>query len=96
MAIESSITKSILTYLNTKVDNCTAEKVFGGMVGKKGKADINGCWKGRSFRIEVKSPDNGNKVSLAQKLNLELWEKAGALCLVVYSLKEVKERIHNG
>jgi len=95
MALETAITGSILKYLNS-LENCVAEKVFGGMIGKKGKADINGCWKGRSFRIEVKSPDHGNETSLAQELNLKKWARAGALCLVVYSLKEVKEVIHNG
>jgi hypothetical protein len=60
-----------------------------------GRPDINGCWRGRCFRIEVKSPDHGNKPSKAQKLNLKRWERAGALSFTAYSLKEVKEKINN-
>lgn len=95
MALETAITASILKYLNTQVTECIAEKVFGGMVGAAGKADINGCWKGRNFKIEVKSPEHRSQPTLAQKLYLEKWSKAGALCFVAYSLKDVKERIYN-
>jgi penicillin-binding protein-related factor A (putative recombinase) len=93
MPLETTITASILKYLNTQVQDCVAEKTFGGMFGSKGKADVSGCWKGRAFRIEVKSPDHNNQPSNAQILNMRKWEKAGALCFVAYSLKDVKEVI---
>ena len=60
MPLESSITNRILKYLNNEVENCIAEKVAGNAF-QKDRPDINGCWKERCFRIEVKSPDHGNK-----------------------------------
>lgn len=95
MALESQIVDRILKYLNEKVEGCIAEKVHGNAL-QFGRPDINGCWKGRSFRIEVKTPDHGNKPTKAQELNLKRWEKAGALCFVAYSLDDVKEQIFNG
>jgi hypothetical protein len=93
--LESQIVNRILKYLNEQVDNCIAEKVMGNAF-QFGRPDINGCWKGRSFRIEVKTPDHGNKPTKAQELNLLKWEKAGSLCFVAYSLDDVKEHIFNG
>lgn len=91
MPLETSITDSILDYLNG-LDTCIAEKTMGNAF-QFGRADINGCWKGRSFRIEVKTPDHGNKASAAQKISLKRWKRAGALCMVVYTLAEVKKVI---
>jgi hypothetical protein len=89
MPIESNITKRVIKYLNS-LENCVAEKVFGNGISS-GKADINACYHGRSVRIEMKSPDHGNKASKKQELNLKRWEKAGAICGVCYSLEDVKE-----
>lgn len=91
LPLESQIVNRILKYLNS-LDNCVAEKVHGNAF-QFGRPDVNGCINGKSFRIEVKTPDHGNKPSKAQELNLALWEKAGALCFVAYSLDDVKERI---
>ena len=92
MAIETTITNKILNYLNN-LPNCIAEKVLGGSIGKKGKSDINGCWQGRALKIEVKTADHGNNTSLAQEIYLEKWASAGALCIVAYSLEDVKRII---
>jgi hypothetical protein len=94
LALESQITNRILKYLNG-LEDCVAEKVMGNAF-QFGRPDINACWKGRSVRIEVKTPDHGNKPSKAQELNLRLWDKAGALAFVAYSLEDVKERIFDG
>lgn len=94
MALESQITNRILKYLNG-LEDCVAEKVMGNAF-QFGRPDINACWKGRSVRIEVKTPDHGNKPSKAQELNLRQWSKAGALAFVAYSLEDVKERIFDG
>ena len=91
MPLESAITRSVLKWLNS-LDGCVAEKVFG-CPQQVGRPDINGCYKGRSFRIEMKTPDNGNKASELQELNLAKWERCGSACAVCYSLKEVKEFI---
>lgn len=91
MPLETAITDSILKYLNGLPD-CIAEKVHGSIY-QFGRPDINACIQGRSVRIEVKSPDHGNKPSKAQKLDMKKWRKAGAVCFVAYSLADVKRRI---
>lgn len=91
MPLESHITNNILDYLNS-LPCCKAEKLHGNAVSS-GKADINGCYKGLMFRLEVKTPDHGNKASLKQKLNLRKWYAAGALVGVVYSVDFVKRII---
>lgn len=94
MPLESTIQAKILKYLNYEVKNCIAENVMGNAF-QKDRPDINGCWEGRSFRIEVKSPDHGNKPTKGQLLNLKKWKKAGAIAFVAYSLEDVKKVIHN-
>ena len=89
---ESVIVKDILNYLN-KLPNCVAEKVMG-TATSSGKADINGCYRGKALKIEVKTPDNNNKPSKKQLANLLRWANSGAICLVVYSLEDVKEVIN--
>jgi penicillin-binding protein-related factor A (putative recombinase) len=91
MALESSITKSILVYLNS-LPNCVAEKVKGDGVSS-GRADINACYKGRCIRIEVKTPDNRNRASVKQEHNLAKWNSAGAITMIVYSKRAVEEFI---
>jgi uncharacterized protein (DUF39 family) len=91
MALEKSIQSSIIKYLNS-LPECVAENVSGN-AGQKGRPDINACWKGRCVRIEVKSKETGYKLQPLQALNLKKWGQAGALCLVVHSLEEVKKVI---
>lgn len=95
MPLETQITNRILKYLNETVTDCVAEKVMGNAF-QFGRPDINGCWKGKCFRIEVKSPDHANKPTKIQMLNLAKWKKAGAITIVAYSLEDVKELIFNG
>lgn len=85
---ESQIVKRILDYLNSQ-PNCVAEKVQGSAAGS-GRADINACHNGRTIRIEVKTADHGNKASVKQQMNLKRWQAAGAICIVAYSLEDVK------
>lgn len=89
MPRESTIVAEILDYLN-KLPNCVAEKLQGTALSS-GKADINCCYKGHSLRIEVKTPDHGNKASKKQKINLRRWKAAGAFCIVAYNLEDVKK-----
>lgn len=86
---EAVIVNNILKYLNG-LPHCVAEKLQGS-ANSSGKADINACYKGRCLRIEVKTPDHGNRASKRQVANLKRWEVAGAVCMVAYSLDEVKE-----
>lgn len=93
MPIESSITTSILKYLNS-LPNCIAEKVKGDSTSS-GRADINGCFQGQSFRIEIKTPDNKNVASKKQKINLRKWYNAGSTVFVTYTLQFVQAVIPN-
>jgi hypothetical protein len=93
MAVETTITQAIIAYLNA-LDGCICEKVMGGSTSS-GRSDINGCYRGRSFRIEVKTPDNRYKPSKRQIYNLKLWYNSGAVTMVTYSLKFVKEVFDN-
>lgn len=86
MPREEAIVSEILNYLNN-LHNCVAEKLQGTAMSS-GKADINGCYKGRSLRIEVKTPDHGNKASKKQNMNLRRWKAAEAYCCVAYSLAD--------
>lgn len=92
--LERAITDKVLKWLNS-LDGCVAEKVWGS-AQQIGRPDINGCYKGRSFRIEMKSPDTGYKPSKLQLLNLEKWERCGAICAVCYSIEEVKNLFEKG
>lgn len=92
MSFETTITHNIMKYLND-MDGVIMEKVKG-EAECSGRADINGCYKGRSVRIEVKTPDNKNKPSKKQLWNLWQWHKAGAITMVVYSLNAVKEAFY--
>lgn len=87
MPKENVIVNEILRYLNS-LPLGVAEKVQGSAMSS-GKADINGCYRGHSIRIEVKTPDHGNKASKKQEINLIRWGKAGAYCCVAYSLTDV-------
>lgn len=92
MALESTIQSNVLKYLNN-LDDCIAENVSGN--GRQsGRADINGCYKGRCFKIELKSPDYGNKATKKQLYYLSKWKRAGAICGVCSSIKEVKELLN--
>lgn len=83
MALESSITSSVIKYLNS-LPGCRAEKLKGSS-SASGRADINACYQGRCMRIEMKTPDNKNAASKKQNHNLDKWYKAGAVVMVAYS-----------
>ena len=90
MASESSIQESILNYINS-LPYGKAENVSGN-AKQSGRADINACINGRTFKIEVKTEDNayGRKgASNKQRLYLEKWARAGAVSCVVYSVGDV-------
>lgn len=89
MSFETTITHNIMKYLNG-MDDVIMEKVKG-EAECSGRADINGCYHGTSCRIEVKTPDNRNKPSKKQLWNLWQWHMAGAIVMVVYSLRAVQE-----
>ena len=89
MAIEGRITGAIMDYLNA-LEGCICEKVSGD-AKSSGRPDINGVYKGRSFRIEAKTPDNRNTATKKQLHNLRKWHNAGSVVFVAYSLAFIKE-----
>ena len=93
MPRENSVVDQILKYLNG-LDGCVAEKTQGTALSS-GKADINACVRGRAVRIEAKTLDNGNVPSLKQRVNLMRWSAAGAVCIIAYTVEDVKSIIHS-
>lgn len=83
MALESAVVKSVVSYLKG-LPHCTVEKLKGSATSS-GKADLNGCYCGRSFRLEMKTPDHRNTASQKQKINLRRWYNAGAIVGAIYS-----------
>lgn len=88
MPKESSFQSQALVYLNS-INGCVAENVSGNSA-QSGRADINGCINGRSFRIELKVPDHGNTPSKKQLYDLLRWQKAGAIVMVAYTMEDIK------
>lgn len=91
MGLENNLQTRVLKYLNS-VPRCVAENVSGN-VKQSGRADINGCYKGKCFKIELKSRDTGYKPTKQQLLYLEKWRRAGAIVAVCYSIEDVKEAL---
>ena len=88
MGFESNLQSSVLEYLN-KLPDCRAENVSGN-ASQSGRPDITGCYRGRMFKIELKTPDNRYKASKKQELELRRWKRAGAVIAVVYSMSTLK------
>ena len=88
MGREPGLQTGALKYLNG-LPVCRAENVSGN-ASQSGRPDITGCFHGRMFKIELKSPDHGNKATTKQKIELRRWRKAGATVGVCYSLDSLK------
>ena len=89
MGRESNFQGSVLDYLNS-IPGCIAENVSGDG-SQSGRPDINGCYKGRMFKLELKQPDNKYEASLKQLLELRRWRHAGCVVGVIYSMKALKQ-----
>ena len=90
---EGSIQSKVLKYLNS-LPECMAENVSGN-AKQSGRSDINGCYKGRCLKIELKDPTTGYEPTEQQLLYLKKWKKAGAVVGVCYSLDDVKQIIRS-
>lgn len=86
--MESSFQSSVLEYLNS-ISGCKAENVSGN-AHQSGRPDINGCYKGRAFKIELKTVDHKYKTSRKQELELRRWKNSGCVVGVMYSMKALK------
>jgi len=90
--LEKTRQKNILKYLNA-VPGCIAEPRTQTGYGKKGGADIFGCYNGRHFELEVKQP--GAKMTLLQKQWLQRWHQVGAIAGCVYDVETTRDIFAN-
>lgn len=86
---ESSFQSQALQYLNS-IPGCRAENVSGNAM-QSGRPDINGCYCGRMFKLELKVPDHKNVATKKQELELQKWEAVGAAVGVIYSMESLKK-----
>lgn len=93
MGRENSFQSSVLEYLNS-LPGCKAENVSGN-AHQSGRPDINGCFHGRMFKIELKSPDRKYIPSKKQKLELRKWANVGCVVAVAYNLDFIKDLFEN-
>lgn len=88
MGLESNFQSRVLDYLN-RLPGCKAENVSGN-ASQSGRPDINGCFRGRMFKIELKTADNKYKASKKQELELRKWKHTGCVVGVIYSMKMIR------
>lgn len=82
-----------MAYLNG-LPGCKAENVSGN-ANQSGRPDINGCFHGRMFKIELKSPDHGYTTSKKQQLELRKWANVGCVIAVAYNLDFIRDLFEN-
>ena len=88
---ESSFQSRALQYLNS-IPGCRAENVSGNAM-QSGRPDINGCYCGRMFKLELKVPDHKNVATKKQELELQKWAVVGAVVGVIYSMESLKKLV---
>ena len=89
MGRESNFQSTVLKYLNS-LPGCRAENVSGN-ANQSGRPDINGCYRGRMFKIELKTTDNKYEPTTKQRLELRKWKNAGCAVAVIYDMEPLKE-----
>lgn len=94
MGFESNFQSTVLKYLNS-LPGCRAENVSGN-ANQSGRPDINGCYKGRMFKIELKTPDNKNEATRKQRLELRKWANVGCAVAVAYDLDFIRFMFEHG
>jgi len=85
--LEKTIVKNILAYLND-LPNTRARKIPGTQYSA-GWPDIIAVTDGAVVFVEVKRPRIGRLTDL-QRVELDLWQRAGAHCFVSTSVDELK------
>lgn len=74
--LESERTHRVLNWLKMQPETY-ARKVHTGPMGEGGHPDIDGCQRGRAFKIEMKQP--GHRPTPRQMAKLRSWRESGAL-----------------
>lgn len=90
---ERSIVDAIIRWLRNQPDG-HARKVHGSSLGTAGEPDIDGCYHGRSVKIEVKRPGRESTLTPSQRVALVRWRDAGAIVGVATSVDDVKELLY--
>ena len=90
---EAVLQSSALKKLNA-LPNCIAENVSGN-AAQSGRADINGCYRGQAFKIELKILDEENTPTEKQLAYLKRWVNKGAAVCVAYTLDDVMRFVAN-
>lgn len=85
--LESEIQKNIIKLLKSK--GAYVEKVIA--ASKSGVPDLYGCYKGRFFYIEVKTPKTRDNVSDLQKIKIKSAIKAGGKAIVAWDIQQVED-----
>ncbi len=87
MATEQQIQKKITTFLEK--EGCYVVKVISAT--KAGIPDILGCYKGKFFAIEVKTPKTKTNTSKLQEYNLQKIIDLGGYSCVAWEVEQVKD-----
>lgn len=99
MPNESSLTRDVVKFLNSIAD-CHAFRVHGGPHQRIGTLDINGCYKGRFFGIEMKLPGKEKNLTDIQASTIRKIHRAGGAAGVATdktgALNILKEAVLNG
>lgn len=90
--LESPFQSKALSFLNN-IPYCKAENVSGN-ARQSGRPDVNGCYKGRMFKIELKIPDHKNVASKKQSIELRRWARSGAIVGVIYSMDTLRDMFY--
>ena len=90
---ESSIVKSILTYLKSRPDGF-CWKAHGGLYGTAGIPDIIACIGGKFYGFEVKT-ERGKPTAL-QEATIRKINAVGGIAAVVRSVADVKAVLEEG
>lgn len=91
--MENNLQSRALQYLNS-IPGCRAENVSGNAM-QSGRPDINGCFNGRMFKLELKVTDHKNTATKKQELELRKWGTAGAAVGVIYSMEALMDFMSN-
>lgn len=90
---ESRLSRDIMTTLRARGAFCF--KVWGSEHMMVGLPDIIGCYKGKFFAFETKTPDKRSNTSARQVYVMNKIRQAGGVAQVVCTMKEAIDALPN-
>jgi len=90
---ESALVHTIIRALRN-VPGLVVRKRHSAGWGFAGDPDLTGCYRGRHFELEVKTPTG--RLTRLQQVRLAEWSRAGAITAVVRSVEEALEALAHG